>query len=83
MNYKILNFTMFCISNVASALGKSLRDVYRGMQDGNIIDGYIVPCYDVLHTFSREYVVEDLVSLMQKKGVARSEEHTSELQSPQ
>ena len=30
---------------------------------------YIVPCYDVLHTFSREYIVEDLVDLMNKKGV--------------
>ncbi|MBQ6098004.1 MAG: DUF3791 domain-containing protein [Bacteroidales bacterium] len=51
-------------------MGNILRDVYSVMQDGNIIDGYILPCYDVLHTFSREYVVEDLVSLMQKKGVA-------------
>ena len=69
MNYKVLNFTMFCISNVASALGRSLREVYRSMQDCNIIDGYIVPCYDVLHNFSREYIVEDIISLMQKKGV--------------
>ena len=69
MNYNILNFTMFCISNVASALGRSLREVYRSMRDGNIIDGYIVPCYDVLHTFSKEYIVEDIISLMQKKGV--------------
>ena len=69
MNYKVLNFTMFCISNVALALGRSLREVYHSMQDGNIIDGYIVPCYDVLHTFSKEYIVEDIISLMQKKGV--------------
>ena len=34
-----------------------------------IIDDYIVPCYDVLHTFSKEYIVEDLVSYMRKKGV--------------
>ena len=38
------------------------------MQDANIIDGYIVPCYDVLHTFSKEYIVDDLVDFMQKKG---------------
>jgi len=34
-----------------------------------MIDGYIVPCYDVLHSFSKEYIVDDLVSLMQQKGV--------------
>ena len=38
------------------------------MQDAGIIDGYIVPCYDVLHTFSKEYIVDDLVDFMQKKG---------------
>ena len=29
----------------------------------------IVPCYNVLHSFSKEYIVNDLVSLMQKKGL--------------
>lgn len=39
------------------------------MQDAGMINGYIVPCYDVLHSFSKEYIVDDLVSLMQQKGV--------------
>lgn len=68
MDFKVLNFTMFCISNVAASLGKSLSEIYRRMQACNLIDDYIVPCYDVLHTFSREYIVDDLVLLMQKRG---------------
>lgn len=68
MDFKILNFTIFCINNVALFLGKSGKEVYHRMQDANAIDGYIVPCYDVLHTFSKEYIVEDLVDFMQKKG---------------
>ncbi len=68
MDFKILNFTMFCISNVAARMGKSLNEVYHKMQECNIIDGYIIPCYDVLHTFSREYIVDDLMILMQKRG---------------
>ena len=67
-DFKILNFTMFCISNVAASLGISLSEVYRRMQECNLIDDYIIPCYDVLHTFSREYIVDDLVQLMQKRG---------------
>ena len=31
--------------------------------------GYIVPSYDVLHTFSKEYLMDDLVEYMQEKGV--------------
>lgn len=69
MNTQSLNFTIFCISSVAEHLGVSARDVYHKLQDSGIISGYIVPCYDVLHTFSKEYIVEDIVTYMKKKGV--------------
>ena len=69
MDFKILNFTIFCVNNVAAYLNKSAKDVYHAMQNAGMIDGYIVPCYDVLHSFSKEYIVNDLVSLMQQKGV--------------
>jgi len=69
MDFKRLNFTIFCMNNVASYLNRNAREIYHLMQDANIINDYIVPCYDVLHTFSKEYIVEDLVSFMRKKGV--------------
>lgn len=69
MDFKRLNFTIFCVNNVATYLNRNAREIYHLMQDANIINGYIVPCYDVLHTFSKEYIVEDLVSFMRKKGV--------------
>lgn len=69
MDFKILSFTIFCVNNVAAFLGLNAKEVYHRMQDADIIDGYIVPCYDVLHTFPKEYIVDDLVSFMHKKGV--------------
>ena len=72
MDYKILNFVIFCVGSVADALKMSAKDVYQRMSKGGIISDYIVPCYDVLHTFSREYIVEDLVDLMNKKGVLKT-----------
>ena len=71
MDFKILNFVIFCVGSVADALKMSAKDVYCKMSDCGIITDYIVPCYDVLHTFSREYIVEDLVDLMNKKGVLK------------
>lgn len=68
MDSKILNFVIFCVGNVADHLRLNAREVYHRMSGAGIISGYIVPCYDVLHTFSREYIVEDLVSYMKKKG---------------
>ena len=72
MDYKILNFVIFCVGSVADALKMSAKDVYCRMSQADIISDYIVPCYDVLHTFSREYIVEDLVDLMNKKGVLKA-----------
>lgn len=69
MNSQSLNFTIFCIGSLADHLKISARDVYHKLQSANIISDYIVPCYDVLHTFSKEYIIEDLVSYMKKKGV--------------
>ena len=69
MDYKILSFVIFCVGSVAEALKMSARDIYRQMSKGGVISDYIVPCYDVLHTFSREYIVEDLVDFMNKKGL--------------
>jgi len=68
MDFEMLNFTIFCVANVAEAIGTSARDVYHRMRSNGIIDGYIVPCYDILHTFPKDYIVDDLVSLMLKKG---------------
>ena len=72
MDYKTLNFVIFCVGSVADALKMSAKDVYHRMSEAHIISEYISPCYDVLHTFSREYIVEDLIDLMTKKGVLKS-----------
>ena len=72
MDYKILSFVIFCVSNVADALKMNAKDIYQKMSKSGIISDYIIPCYDVLHTFSREYIVEDLIDLMNKKGVLKA-----------
>jgi hypothetical protein len=47
-------------------------EVYRRLKDSGILMDYIVACYDVLHTFSREYIVEDIIDLMHKRGVLKA-----------
>ena len=69
MDSKTLDFTIFCIGSLADYLNLSARDVYHKLQGACIISDCIVPCYDVLHSFSKEYIVEDLVVYMKKKGV--------------
>ena len=69
MSDKNLHFVVFCIGGLTEALHMKAPDVYHRLQGAGIIDEYIVPCYDVLHTFSKEYIVEDLIGLMKRKQV--------------
>ena len=68
MNFEQLNFTVFCVGGISDALKMNAGKVYRLLRDSGLKE-YIVPSYDVLHTFSKEYLIEDLVSYMKEKGV--------------
>lgn len=69
-NERELEFAVFCIENIAETLGKPSSDVYRALTGpGNILNQYIVPSYDVLHTQGREYIVNDIREVMLERGV--------------
>ena len=38
-------------------------------KDSDILDTYIVPEYEMLHTQGKEYIVNDIVEFMKEKGV--------------
>lgn len=69
VNTKTLEFVTYCICKLAQVLQMSQREVYRRLKQSGILYDYIVPSYDVLHTFSSRYLVEDLTDYMKKKGV--------------
>lgn len=69
-NDRELEFAVFCIENVAIRLGVSSEKVYQVLAEkSDILNGYIIPCYEVLHSQSKEYIVDDIISLMKEKGV--------------
>ena len=69
-NSSELEFAVFCIENVAAKLGVNAERVYQAFtEQSNILNGYIVPEYEVLHTQSREYIVDDLLDVMKERGV--------------
>ena len=69
MDTKTLEFVTYCISKLSQVLRISQREVYRRLKQSGILYDYILPSYDVLHTFSSRYLVEDLTDYMQEKGV--------------
>ena len=71
MTGRELEFAVYCIENVAAALGKPSGDVYRALSGGDgILHQYIVPSYDVLHTQGKDYIVSDIMEVMAERGVS-------------
>ena len=69
-NKRELEFAVYCIENVATALGKASSDVYRALSgDNGILAQYIVPSYNVLHTQGKDYIVNDICEVMATRGV--------------
>ncbi|MDR2739909.1 MAG: DUF3791 domain-containing protein [Treponema sp.] len=69
INEDILLFVIFCIESVAEAAGLKGNEVYKIMvEQTDILDDYIIPCYDALHTQGQEYIVRELIEVIRKKG---------------
>ncbi|MCM1518022.1 MAG: DUF3791 domain-containing protein [Pseudoflavonifractor sp.] len=69
MDKTTLEFVTWLISKLASWLNLPQSDVYRRLMKSGILYGYIVPSYDVLHTFGARYLLEDIIDFMREKGV--------------
>lgn len=67
---KELEFAIFCIENVAISLEMDGQKVYKMLtEDSDILYNYIVSEYEMLHTQSKEYIVNDIIDVMKERGV--------------
>lgn len=69
MDKDTLEFVTWLISKLANWLNIPQGDVYRRLMKSGILYNYIVPSYDVLHTFSSQYLLDDITDFMKQKGV--------------
>ena len=63
-----LEFATYCIGNLSRRLGLTQPQTYRMLADSGVLEGYIVAGYDVLHTFGKEYLLDDLVDVLRERG---------------
>lgn len=69
MDKKTLEFVTFCISKLSILLKLPQEEIYSRLEKFGILYDYIIPSYDVLHTFSERYLMLDLAEYMKEKGV--------------
>ena len=65
-----LEFAIFCIENIEAKLGVSAEKVYDALTEkSDILNDYIIPEYEILHTQGKEYIVDDIIEVMKERGV--------------
>lgn len=62
----IMGFVASCIEDVANRLGVDYYVIYKRMDDVGMIDKYIIPFYNTLHTESRENLTDSLIESLQR-----------------
>ena len=63
-------FAVFCIESLADELNTKGDKIYSTLTEkSDILDTYIIPNYGSLHTQGKAYIVDELISLMKKRGV--------------
>ncbi|MFT5875248.1 MAG: hypothetical protein ACI8WT_004229 [Clostridium sp.] len=71
VNEQVLEFTIFCVESLAEELNMSAKKIYKLLKfDTDVLDHYIIPCYEALHSQSKHYIVEELIEVLKEKGVS-------------
>ena len=68
-NNKELEFSVFIINKLSDYLKKPVSDIYKILKESNILEDYIIECYDVIHTLGSEYLMEDITDVIRERGI--------------
>lgn len=69
MNEDSFSFVVYMIHVCANTWDKKPSEVYAILQSKNCISGFLVPHYDILHTQSAAYVVDDITEYLKVRGI--------------
>ena len=65
-----LAFAVFCIEGLARRLNKPAPQVHSLLAEkSDLLYSYIIPCYEPLHTQDKDYILDDILGVMQRKGI--------------
>ena len=62
----IMTFVATCVETTARALNTSYKEVYQRMKQVGMIEKYILPHYESLHTESRENIAQGMVDCLKE-----------------
>ena len=62
----IMGFVASCVEDVANRLGVDYTEIYKRMDAVGMIDEYLIPFYNTLHTESRENLTDSLIESLNR-----------------
>ena len=69
MTKEVFSFVIYMIHACANKWGKLPSEVYSLLKKTECINSFLVPHFDVLHTQSTEYVVDDIMEYLNVRGI--------------
>lgn len=60
----VMEFVVFAIESAAQQMGIPAPDLYNRLEKQHLIQNYLMGCYDVLHTQSRQYIADALIEAL-------------------
>ena len=63
---KQIEYSVFCIENVAERLGKTGSELFKILNSSGLLHSYIILSYEALHTQSKQYIVDEIISVMRE-----------------
>lgn len=65
-----IEFAIFCIEGISERTELPPEKVFDLLtKQSDLLYSYIVPSYDTLHTQGKDYILDDILSVMSQKGV--------------
>ena len=69
MSDRQIEYSVFCIENVAEQLGKTGSEVFNMLNESGLLKSYIIPSYEALHTQSKQYIVDEIISVLKERNL--------------
>lgn len=69
LNERATEFVIFCIENTAERLGVSGSAIYNSLESVDGISGFLYPSYKALHTQSKNYIIDEVLSYMRENNL--------------
>ncbi|MBE5841893.1 Protein of unknown function [Butyrivibrio sp. INlla18] len=69
MNQESFSFVIYMIHACANKWGKLPSEVYSLLSSVDCINNYLVKHFDIIHTQSTSYIIDDITDYLNARGV--------------